>query len=187
MKKGFSFLLFYCSLLFCFSGAVAFAEADTLITESKYFSIYSSGNVDSHAILKKVNFNYLALPESMYEKAGTGAKDILANTVDALYSEVSDILDIHIYSFHGTIKILPNQASLSALINQNFRIIFNEPSIYVHEKNTIYISLADTTTGMLGHEISHAIISHYFVVPPPAKIEEVLSGYVEYSLRKSRK
>jgi hypothetical protein len=49
----------------------------------------------------------------------------------------------------------------------------------------VYISYPEMTIGMLGHKIAHAIISHYFVVPPPAKIQEVLAGYVEYSIRKS--
>jgi hypothetical protein len=40
---------------------------------------------------------------------------------------------------------------------------------------------------MLGHEIAHAIISSFFIVPPPEKIQEVLAGYVDYSLlKKSR-
>jgi len=37
----------------------------------------------------------------------------------------------------------------------------------------------------LGHEIGHAVISNYFVVQPPIRIQEVLAGYVEYQLRKA--
>ena len=36
----------------------------------------------------------------------------------------------------------------------------------------------------IAHEIAHAIINHYFVVPPSVKMQEILSGYVEYSLNK---
>jgi hypothetical protein len=38
---------------------------------------------------------------------------------------------------------------------------------------------------VLGHEIAHAIMSHYFVVLPSEKIQEVLAGFVEYQLRKN--
>jgi len=62
---------------------------------------------------------------------------------------------------------------------------FRERSFYVFDSNTIFISYQDLTLGMLGHEIAHAVISGYFVVPPPDKVQEVLAGYVEYSLRKA--
>jgi hypothetical protein len=52
------------------------------------------------------------------------------------------------------------------------------------EGNTIYVSLKDVSLGMLAHEVAHAIISSYFVVAPPEKVQEVLAGYVEYSIRK---
>ncbi len=40
---------------------------------------------------------------------------------------------------------------------------------------------------LLGHEMGHVIISHYFVVPPSYRIQEVLTGYVEFQLRKSNR
>jgi hypothetical protein len=58
-------------------------------------------------------------------------------------------------------------------------------SFYVYELNTIYTSAENFRRGIIGHEIGHAIMSHYFVVQPPVKIQEVLAGYVEYQLRKS--
>jgi hypothetical protein len=32
--------------------------------------------------------------------------------------------------------------------------------------------------------MAHALISNYFVVAPPPKVQEILAGYVEYSVRK---
>jgi hypothetical protein len=37
---------------------------------------------------------------------------------------------------------------------------------------------------MIGHEMSHAIISRYFGIPAPVKVQEVSSMYVEYNLKK---
>ena len=51
--------------------------------------------------------------------------------------------------------------------------------------NTIYASAENFKIGVIGHEIAHAVISHYFVVQPSVKIQEVLAGYVEYQLRKT--
>jgi hypothetical protein len=181
MKKFFGVIFIFALL----SGSAHAQSSGKQIAGGTYFSVYSEGISDAYAVLSKIDTNYLVY------SAGSGngvdnVKDILAKTLDGLYQEVSDILDIHIYSFKGTIQILPDKSSLNSLFKQTYGIDFNERSIYYFEKNTIYISLADMTVGMLGHEIAHAIISHYFVVPPPARIQEVLCGYVEYSLRKTR-
>jgi len=179
---GRGFFVFLFSFCFIFS---SFPQEDvSLVVESKYFSIYAYKNLDISYLLRRLNFEYLLHSQSL----GSSSKDtrsLLADTLDALYLEVSDILDLHIYSYHGKIYLLRDKDSVSSVFFQYFGRSFPERSFYLHEKNSIYISCADITLGMLGHEIAHAIISHYFVVPPPAKIQEVLAGYVEYDLRKS--
>ena len=142
-----------------------------------------SSNINS--LLSKLYFNYLLHLDTALQETSQDEKDVLSKTLDALFLEVSDILDIHIYSFHGDIKLLPDQESINSQFRAFFEMDLNQGSFYLPERNTIYISFADLTLGMLGHEIGHAIMSRYFVVPPPAKIQEILAGYVEYNLRKS--
>ena len=155
------------------------------IAGGTYFTVYAEGRGDAYAVLSKIDANFLVY-SSGGAQVNDNVSDILAKTLDGLYQEVSDILDIHIYSFKGKIQVLPDQRSLSSYFKRTYGFDFEERSLYYFEKDIIYISLADMTVGMLGHEIAHAIISHFFVVPPPAKVQEVLCGYVEYSLRKSR-
>lgn len=156
----------------------------SLLAEGQYFSIYAEGPVDVYPIVSKLNFNYLVSGDRLANGPPDDQKQILTKTVDGLYLQVSDIIDIHMYSFKGIIQLLPDKKSLSELIKKEFNLEFNERSIYFFEKNTIFISRADLTLGMLGHEIAHAIISNFFVVPPPPKVQEILCGYVEYSLNK---
>ena len=184
--KRFLYILFIFIAIFL-SPAFLLAQEESLsvIAKSKYFSLYGREDVDVYSLLNKLNFDYFLQPDTLLEKDDQAPSGTLTKVLDALYLEVSDILDIHIYSFHGTIKILPDQDSVSAVFKKIFRRDFSERAFYLHENNTIYLCLSDLTVGMLGHEIAHAIISHYFVVPPPPKIQEVLSGYVEYALRKS--
>jgi hypothetical protein len=182
MKKFFGVIFIFALL----SGSAHAQSSGRQIGGGTYFNVYSDGSADAYAVLSKIDLNYLVYSGSAANSAES-VSAILGKTLDGLYLEVSDILDIHIYSFRGTIQVLPDQPSLNRLFKQTYGIDFNERSIYFFEKNTIYISLADMTVGMLGHEIAHAIISHYFVVPPPARVQEVLCGYVEYSLRKTRK
>jgi hypothetical protein len=181
MKNCFAamfFMLFLCG--------TAYAQGTgNQIAGGTYFKVYSDGASDAYGVLGKIDANYLVY-SSGAAQGSDNVSDILAKTLDGLYQEVSDILDIHIYSFKGTIQVLPDRQSLSSYFKRTYGIDFEERSIYYFEKDVIYVSLADMTVGVLGHEIAHAIISHFFVVPPPAKIQEVLCGYVEYSLRKSR-
>ncbi|MCX5708009.1 MAG: hypothetical protein NTY14_03390 [Candidatus Omnitrophica bacterium] len=156
----------------------------TLIADSQYFSIYAEAPVDAYAVVSKLKFDYLRFGEKLTKGAEDDLAQILVKTIDGLYLEVSDIIDIHIYSFKGTIRVLPDRPSLEALLKKDYNLDFPERSLYYFEKNTIFISQADITLGMLGHEMAHAIISNFFVVPPPPKVQEILAGYVEYSLNK---
>ncbi|RKY35274.1 MAG: hypothetical protein DRP80_06670 [Candidatus Omnitrophota bacterium] len=175
--------VFFFSFFFLFP---LFSQEETnLIAEGKYFSIYGYKDLDIVNLLKRLNFEYLLHSQNLTASLREDFKSLLADTLDALYLEVSDILDLHIYSYHGRIYLLKDKDSVSSVFSQYFGRSFPERSFYLHEKNSIYISCADITLGMLGHEIAHAVISHYFIVPPPAKIQEVLAGYVEYDLRKS--
>ena len=181
---------FFCGffiLIMLFSPLNVFSQEAglSLIAESRYFSIYAPKNFDLYSLLKNIEFEYLIHLNGLSLENPADSLHVLTKTLDALYLEVSDILDIHVYSFHGNIKFLPNQSSVASVFKDYFDRSFKERSFYLHQRSTIYVSLEDITLGMLGHEISHAIISHYFVVPPPAKTQEVLAGYVEYSLRKS--
>lgn len=169
------------------AGGQAYAQEErgVLIAQGQYFDLYADANVDAYALLSKFDFNYLVYSSGFAQQDKNDLKSILAQTLDGLYQEVSDILDIHIYSFKGRLQVVADQAALAAFLKQQFNLDFEERSIYYHEKKIIYISAADLTVGMLGHEMAHAIISQYFVVPPPPKIQEVLCGYVEYTLRKT--
>lgn len=156
-----------------------------LIVKTQYFSIYGNEELDIKEVLIKLNFNYLLQVDNFISETNQDLESLLKKTIDALYLEASDVLGIHLYSFHGNIKFCRNQDSLNEVYNDYFKGDFPERSFYLHERNTIYISSPDLTLGMLGHEIAHVIISHYFVIAPSPEVQEILAGYVEYNLRKS--
>ncbi len=157
--------------------------------KSKYFNIYIGQGIDRTELLQKLNAHYFLQLKAAFSdenyKSGIDADDQVARTLDAIYLEVSDVLDIHMYSFSIDLEILANSSALSDELYPYLQKKINTPSFYFYDKNRIYISFADMTLGMLSHEIAHAIVSHYFVVPPPIKVQEVLAGYVEYSVRKT--
>jgi len=177
--------LILCALFLFVPPAFAQGRRTSLLSKSEYFHVYAQQDVDLYTLLTKLNFNYLLQLESLAGPAEADLRDVLAKTADALYAEVSDILNINVYSFHGNIKFLRDRKEVEGEYYRIYRVDFKEPSFYYHDRNTIYISYADLTLEMLGHQIAQAILAHYFVVPPTEKIQEVLSGYVEYSLREA--
>jgi len=105
--------------------------------------------------------------------------------IDTLFSQVCDILDMQLYNFHGTIKIYRDFKQVNAIYKNLFnRELPKSHSFYAYNLNTVYISAEHFSREVLGHEIGHAVISHYFVVLPSVKIQEVLATFVEYQLRK---
>jgi len=185
MRRSFRILI--AVAIACAAACPAAAQVSTgaPLCEGRYFVCYADKGIDAYQVLSKLDFNYVSLDGSGRGKNGDDVASTLARALDGLYQAVSDILDIHIYSYKGTIQVVADQPALAKLLKKRFSLDFAERSIYYHEGNTIYISARDMTAGMLGHEMGHAIISHFFIVPPPPKVQEVLCGYVEYSLRKN--
>lgn len=185
MKK---FILTIClSFVFLLAVKTSFARDDgqVPIVESQHFHISTFKGCDIAQVLHRLNYDYSTSFDSFYERRNNAPKEILAKTLDTIFADASDVLDINLFSYKGSIKIFPNKQSMRGPLSRIMAGKIEEPSYYIRDSNTIYISYEDMTLGMLGHEIAHAIISNYFVVAPPPKVHEVLAGYVEYSLRKS--
>ena len=165
-----------------------FAQGCTV--DGKYFKVTVHQGVDKPELLKKLHADYFLQMGAAFSADRSNNADIdrlLARTLDAIYLDVSDILDIHMYDFSVDLEIFPDKGALANELQSYFGKRVDMPSYYFYDKNKIAISCADMTLGMLSHEIAHSIISHYFVVQPSAKVQEVLAGYVEYSVRKSMK
>lgn len=188
-KKQIGFIAVAALALSLFFGNI-YAADDGFIAAGKIvaknFTLFYESGVDVAALPRQLN---LSPAERMIEGRGAAgslsAENNLSDMLDTLFVRISDILDMHLYSFTGTIKVCKDQSRLSniysALYDSDLK---GRYSFYAYEPNTVYISAQNFTTAVLGHEMAHAIISHYFVVLPSVKIQEILSGYVEYQLRK---
>lgn len=56
-------------------------------------------------------------------------------------------------------------------------------SIYKPERNAIYLTLSELTTGVLAHEMGHFVICTYCLVPPPANAQEIMCQYLDQHIR----
>ncbi len=164
-----------------------FGQAKKL--QTKQFTVYYAPQIDTSSLAQKLNISFsdrVLAGTNPKANAAEGGQLELAEALDILFLSVSNILDMNLYSFQGTIKICLDTNQL----NNIYTNLFNSSlggrfSFYASELNTIYISQEHFQREILGHEISHAIMSRYFVVQPPVKASEVLAGYVEYQLRKT--
>lgn len=153
--------------------------------EGKYFSVYYAPQLELSGLSRKLNIS----PSDRLLTGGPTEKGFsspagLTGMLDTLFLRVCDILDMRLYSFHGTIKICRDAEHLNNIYNRLFGKNVNIRSFYVYSLNTVYTSADNFTRGIIGHEIGHAIMSHYFVVQPSVKIQEVLAMYVEYQLKR---
>jgi len=173
--------------LFCGSGSAAEAndgfEAAKNI-ESRYFNIFVENGVDTQELAAR-----LTVPSSiaaiMREPAAFSPNSYdVGDQVDLLFLAVSEIMDIKLTNFKCNVKICKNASSLSGVADRLFDKQLQTGGFYVVALDTLYVDAENITINILGHELSHAVQSHYFVIPPPTKIQEVLAGYVEYELRK---
>lgn len=156
-----------------------------LVARSKFFSIFGPPDLDVLTVLDKIDFDYFLQVDTLLGKKREDPRAILGDTVDAIFLESSRILGINVYSFEATMEFLPDESTVKIVVKQLTGVDIEERAFYLHEVKTIYVSVADLTVGVLGHEMAHAIISHYFGAPPAERIQEILSGYVDYSLQKS--
>ncbi len=89
--------------------------------------------------------------------------------VDRLIDRVQAILDMFPDNLH--IKIELHEKYKRGLI-----------AAYYRKTNKIVVYADKVTDGILAHEVAHAIICRYFGSPPPVKMQEILTQYVDKHL-----
>ena len=180
-------------ILCCFlllTRAVFGLEADLTITqkiEGEHFTIFYDPALNTAELLRSLDIK--AQDKILTGKIGgegRSGEGQLADSVDALFLRACDILDMHVYSLKGNIKVCLDHAQVEKIYYELFNSALPSfsSSFYVPELSTIYIAADSFKKEVLGHEMGHAIMSNYFVVQPSVKVQEVLAGYIEYQLRK---
>jgi hypothetical protein len=102
--------------------------------------------------------------------------------VDEVMGKVQSILDMHPSDLHISILLYPDHNTLDHIFRQLSSTGSTPIAFYSHKTKTIYVDISSVTSGVLGHEIAHAVINFYFVTPPPAKMQEILAQYVDLHL-----
>jgi hypothetical protein len=186
-KRYYVFLVCIALIL---SASHAFAADDGLSfdkkIEGKYTIVYYPAGLDVAHLVQQLNIrpsDKISVGESLNTK--NSYEEELTQMLDTLFLQVSDILEMHLYNLKINIKVFNNNTELGDIYSRLFKSsLGGKSSFYASDFNSIYVSGDGFNPGIIGHEMSHAIICHYFPTPVPIKIQELLAMYTEYSLRK---
>jgi len=169
------------SLLFCFIfGVFGFSAVASAPPGQDHFNINIDKSLDKYDLVGRLNSGYFVYLENIPMDSPANPENTIHGILNGVYRKVSDILDIHLDDVKINLWIVPDQQAIGELLRENYGQYVEAPSFYWHERSAIYVSAKDLTLGILAHEIAHVIVSHYFVVPPPGKVQDVLCGYAEY-------
>lgn len=154
--------------------------------EGKYITVYCAPGLDVPHLMSQLNIHPSdQILAGQSRKPEGHSSEALAPMLDTLFLKVSNILDMHLYSLRTDLKICNTNEELSDIYRRLFNAsLGGRRSFYVYDLNSIYVSADAFQPGIIGHEMSHAIIGHYFGIPAPVKVQEVLAMYVEYTLKK---
>jgi len=172
--------------------ALGFTADDDFGTAVKintdHFTIYYKSGVDINNLISQL---YVSQADQVLTNQAVNTSSPqaqLSSMVEVLFARASDVLDMHIYSLKANIKIFATQQDLTNFYNNLFHahVPCTGYGFYLDDTKSIYMSAENFRREILGHEMGHAIMSRYFVVQPSVRIQEVLAGYIEYQLRKSK-
>lgn len=92
---------------------------------------------------------------------------LASNRVDRIVERVEDILDMRPKGLKFNIYLHRGQMEESKV------------AFYDYKTKAIHVSIDYISDGIIAHEIAHVVINKYFVSPPPSKIQEILTQYVD--------
>lgn len=93
---------------------------------------------------------------------------LVSNRVDRVVDRVETILDMR-----------PNNFKVNIYLHRGQLQGPNKIAFYEHNTRAVHVSVDFATDGVVAHEIAHAVINQYFVPPPPHKMQEILTQYVD--------
>ncbi|MCP4723044.1 MAG: hypothetical protein GY860_26625 [Desulfobacteraceae bacterium] len=180
-----------------FSGALLVfglisASAEQLYTlKTKYLTLKYENVQDLNTFNEKIDFspdtsNFSSFSGTSQSSSGTGVEKKMVNKLDALVEKVQLILDMR-KPINIIIRIYPDETALHTAYFNIFNTRKKLRAWYIFEYNTIYVNAQDLFSGMLAHEIAHAIVDHFLAVRPPRATAEILARYVDRHLDEKAK
>lgn len=159
------------------------ADGKSTVTtlETRHTQVFFQTEADVWTFDKKISSELSAAGLSTLSAVENGDDSAarLTRKIDGLFGRVQEVLDMRKAMEKVQINVYSNKNALQAAYNKFQSGKCRIRAWYVFEENSVYVSAADVNAGMLGHELAHAIIDHFFQVRPPKATAEILARYVD--------
>lgn len=171
------------------SPAVLSAQEPSKTYQTKYASITYSEERDLHTFTRNTGTGLFFMRESP-EKNPLLAK----NQVDKIVETICSLLDMYPSNLRFGITLYRTQDEVTTAyhrVSSGTANAYKAQSMsgpapiafYYHGNRNIAVAIDNITDYILAHEIGHAIISAYFIPPPPGRMQEILCQYMDKHFR----
>jgi len=109
-------------------------------------------------------------------------EDRLKARFEIILLRVKEILAMDPKEFHIKVRIFKTRQEMNDTYALMFDNSANFKSFYIHYFKSVYTNEQDFIDSVMAHEMGHAVIDHYFSVPPPTKMAELMATYVDAHL-----
>ena len=184
MRKKFSLPLFFFLVLSL--SWLQPVEAETWKTiKTKYLNLHYQSDSDLKKFDRKIDpvEKLGSFTSFSADSTAEGPNRDLSRKLDTLVEKVQLILDMR-KPIRINVRIYSDKEALKQAYFEVYKKYQDLRAWYIFEYNTIYLQVGDLFSGMLAHEVAHAIVDHYLDVRPPRATAEILARYVDAHLNK---
>ena len=154
------------------------AQESSKTYETRYASISYVEVKDLHTFTRNIGSGL----SSMWEKPEQNP--LLAKTqVDKIVESIMSLLDMNPPNLRFGITLYRTQAEVTTAYRAQGMLGAAPIAFYSHRTRNIAVAIDTITDNIIAHEIAHAVISAYFVIPPPARMQEILAQYMDKHFR----
>ena len=120
---------------------------------------------------------------SLLGAIGKTNENIITTSVDGIFRKVEVLLGIDkSFDQKVIVNVYDTKQSLKDAFYQTYKYHTDLRAWYSFHLNTVFCTVEDIDSGMLAHELGHAIVDNYFGFKPPTETAEILSKHVDTHL-----
>ena len=109
-------------------------------------------------------------------------EDRLKARLEIILLRDEDILGMYPQDLHVKVRIFKSRKEMNDVYDGMFNERAKFRSFYMHYFRSVYTNEQDFVDSVMAHELGHAVIDHYFSIPPPPRMAELMATYVDAHL-----
>jgi hypothetical protein len=152
--------------------------------ETRYAELHYAGPEDLARLDRRLDvdiidrsllraFGFFVRPDDPKLPARVAAK------IDAVTRRVQEILGMFPKGFNVRIFLFHDGRALDAFYRKRFLRPAPSHGLYNPREHAVYLDLSKVNEGVLAHELGHAVITVFSVIPPPSATQEILCQYID--------